>query len=100
MPPSFAHALPRTPSEEGFFFSGSPPFHVQRSGVLVFSARWHYKSARPDAPPGQPHGRRDVTTNQERIAKEEEYWNGPRLFGLGIAFLTASIIVIYILSSI
>lgn len=41
-----------------------------------------------------------MTTDKERIAREEEFWNGPRLFGLGLAFLTASIILIYILSSI
>lgn len=36
-----------------------------------------------------------MTTHEERIAREEEYWNGPRLFVLGLAFLAASIATIY-----
>jgi hypothetical protein len=39
-------------------------------------------------------------THEQRIAREEAYWNGPRLFGFGLAFLGACIVVIYILSSI
>jgi hypothetical protein len=42
-----------------------------------------------------------VTETQEaRIAREEAYWNGPRLFGFGLTFLGAAIVLIYILSSI
>ena len=39
-------------------------------------------------------------SDQARIAREESYWNGPRLFGFGLAFLGACIVFIYILSSI
>jgi hypothetical protein len=39
-------------------------------------------------------------TDEQRIAREEAYWNGPRLFGFGLAFLAACIVLIYILSSI
>jgi hypothetical protein len=35
-----------------------------------------------------------------RIAREEEYWTGPRLFGFGLAFLGACIVVIYTMASI
>ena len=41
-----------------------------------------------------------MTSHEERIAKEEEFWNGPKLFALGLAFLAASVALIYILSSI
>ena len=39
-------------------------------------------------------------SHEERIAREEAYWTGPRLFGFGLVFLAACIVVIYILSSI
>jgi hypothetical protein len=39
-------------------------------------------------------------SNEARIAREEAYWNAPRLFAFGLAFLGACIVVIYILSSI
>jgi hypothetical protein len=39
-------------------------------------------------------------TNAERIAREEAYWTGPRLFGFGLAFLAVCVLVIYTLSSI
>jgi hypothetical protein len=39
-------------------------------------------------------------SHEERIAREEAYWTGPRLFGFGLVFLAACITVIYILSSI
>jgi hypothetical protein len=39
-------------------------------------------------------------THEERIAREEAYWTGPRLFGFGLVFLAVCIVVIYILSSI
>ena len=39
-------------------------------------------------------------SNEARIAREEEYWNGPRLFGFGLAFLGVCIVIIYVLSSI
>jgi len=38
-------------------------------------------------------------SHEERIAREEAYWTGPRLFGFGLAFLACCITVIYILSS-
>jgi hypothetical protein len=38
--------------------------------------------------------------DQARIAREEAYWTGPRLFGFGLTFLAACIVVIYIMSSI
>ena len=38
--------------------------------------------------------------HEARIAREEEYWTGPRLFGFGLAFLAVCIVIIYILSSI
>jgi len=42
-----------------------------------------------------------VTESTEaRIAREEAYWNAPRLFGFGLTFLGACIVFIYILSSI
>jgi len=42
-----------------------------------------------------------VTESDEaRIAREEAYWTGPRLFAFGLTFLAACIVVIYILSSI
>ena len=39
-------------------------------------------------------------THDQRIAREEGYWNAPRLFGLGFAFLGAALIVIYVFASI
>lgn len=39
-------------------------------------------------------------SNEARIAREEAYWNGPRLFAFGLVFLAACVVVIYILSSI
>lgn len=39
-------------------------------------------------------------THEERIAREEAYWTGPRLFGFGLVFLAACIAVIYIISQI
>jgi hypothetical protein len=39
-------------------------------------------------------------THEQRIAREEAYWTGPRLFGFGLVFLAACIVVIYILASI
>jgi hypothetical protein len=42
-----------------------------------------------------------VTETQEaRIAREEAYWNAPRLFAFGLVFLAACIVLIYALSSI
>jgi hypothetical protein len=38
-------------------------------------------------------------SNEARIAREEEYWDGPRLFGFGFAFLGTCIVFIYMLSS-
>lgn len=39
-------------------------------------------------------------SHEERIAREEAYWNGPRLFGFGLAFLAACLVIIYVLASI
>jgi hypothetical protein len=39
-------------------------------------------------------------TQAQRIAREEAYWNAPRLFGLGLAFLGACLVVIYVIASI
>jgi hypothetical protein len=35
-----------------------------------------------------------------RIAREEAYWTGPRLFGFGLAFLGTCVAIIYTLASI
>lgn len=34
-------------------------------------------------------------SNDSRIAREEEYWNAPRLFRLGFVFLGICLVVIY-----
>lgn len=39
-------------------------------------------------------------SHEARIAREEEYWNAPRLFAFGFAFLGACVVLIYVLSSI
>jgi hypothetical protein len=39
-------------------------------------------------------------SHEERIAREEAYWTGPRLFGFGLSFLAACLVFIYFLSSI
>jgi len=39
-------------------------------------------------------------TQEERIAREEDYWNAPRLFTFGLVFLTIAITFIYTMSSI
>ena len=39
-------------------------------------------------------------SQEQRIAREEAYWNAPRLFGLGFAFLGACIVLIYVMASI
>jgi hypothetical protein len=42
-----------------------------------------------------------VTESDEaRIAREEAYWTGPRLFAFGLAFLAMCLVIIYLLSSI
>jgi len=38
-------------------------------------------------------------SHDQRIAREESYWNAPRLFGLGFAFLGACLIFIYAMAS-
>jgi hypothetical protein len=49
----------------------------------------------------RPTGRSLVTeTDAQRIAREEAYWNAPRLFGFGLVFLAACIVFIYVMSSI
>ena len=37
-------------------------------------------------------------THEARIAREEEYWTAPRLFGFGFAFLGTCITIIYVLA--
>lgn len=44
------------------------------------------------------YGGRNVSTHEERIAREEEFWTTPKLIALGLSFLTGAIIVIYGLS--
>lgn len=39
-------------------------------------------------------------THEQRIAREEAYWNAPRLFALGFAFLGACIVLIYLMASV
>ena len=39
-----------------------------------------------------------MSTHEERIAREEEFWTTPKLIALGLSFLTGAIIVIYGLS--
>lgn len=39
-------------------------------------------------------------TDEARIARQEAYWDAPRLFGFGLSFLFVCIVVIYILSSV
>ena len=41
-----------------------------------------------------------MTDQDARISREEAYWNAPRLFGLGFAFLGACLVVIYVIASI
>jgi hypothetical protein len=37
--------------------------------------------------------------NEQRIAREEEYWTGPRLFGFGLVFLGICIVAIYLMAT-
>ena len=39
-------------------------------------------------------------SHEARIAREEAYWTGPRLFGFGLVFLAVCIVIIYLLSMI
>jgi hypothetical protein len=39
-------------------------------------------------------------SHQERIAREEEYWTGPRLFALGLGFMAVAVAFIYFIASI
>ena len=39
-------------------------------------------------------------SNQQRIAREEEYWTGPRLFALGLGFMAVAVAFIYFIASI
>ena len=48
-----------------------------------------------------PAGEAAVSKPQDdRIQREEEYWNAPRLFGLGFAFLGACLLLIYVMASV
>lgn len=38
-------------------------------------------------------------SHEARIAREEAYWTGPRLFGFGLAFLAICLVIIYALAS-
>ncbi len=37
-------------------------------------------------------------SHEDRIAREEAYWNGPRLFAFGLVFLALCIVFIYAIS--
>ncbi len=39
-------------------------------------------------------------SQEERIAREEAYWTGPRLFAFGLVFLAICLVILYILASI
>jgi hypothetical protein len=39
-------------------------------------------------------------SHEERIAREEAYWNGPRLFLFGLVFLATCLVIIYLMASI
>jgi hypothetical protein len=39
-------------------------------------------------------------SHEDRISREEQYWNAPRLFRLGLLFLAAAIAFIYFIASI
>ena len=39
-------------------------------------------------------------SHDQRIAREEQQWNAPKLFGLGFVFLGICIAVIYVMASI
>jgi hypothetical protein len=39
-------------------------------------------------------------SHEERIAREEAYWNGPRLFLFGLLFLAFCLVMIYLMASI
>jgi hypothetical protein len=38
--------------------------------------------------------------DEQRIAREEKYWNAPRLFTLGFAFLGVCLVVIYVMATV
>ena len=38
-------------------------------------------------------------SEEQRIAREESYWNAPRLFTAGIVFLGVCIVVIYLMAT-
>ncbi|HEX4355358.1 MAG TPA: hypothetical protein VHZ95_20670 [Polyangiales bacterium] len=39
-------------------------------------------------------------SDEARIAREEAYWTGPRLFAFGLVFLASCLVIIYLLASI
>ena len=39
-------------------------------------------------------------SHEQRIAREEAFWNGPRLFAFGLVFLAICLVIIYIMASI
>jgi hypothetical protein len=39
-------------------------------------------------------------SNEARIASEEAYWTGPKLFFFGLVFLAICVVIIYTLASI
>jgi hypothetical protein len=51
-------------------------------------------------PPSRPKEIVVSETHEERIAREEAYWNGPRLFAFGLVFLAICLVFIYIMASI
>ena len=38
--------------------------------------------------------------HEQRISREEDHWNAPRLFRLGLLFLAAALVLIYVIASI
>lgn len=39
-------------------------------------------------------------SHEDRISREEQHWNGPRLFKLGLVFLAICIAFIYFIASV
>jgi len=39
-------------------------------------------------------------SHQDRIAREEAYWTGPRLFTLGLVFMAVAVAFIYFIATI
>jgi hypothetical protein len=50
--------------------------------------------------PAQRRGVAVTESQEQRIAREEQTWNAPKLFGFGFVFLGVCIAIIYVLASI